>query len=76
MIKAKSGRLIRYCQLAIGVTTLLWIWLFVLPGIGRLEPVNRMIKQHRESGVDPSVMFYTEIDHLEFRDGMLRQKVD
>ncbi|MGC6443615.1 MAG: hypothetical protein ACON4H_13245 [Rubripirellula sp.] len=33
-----------------------------------------MIDRHREAGIDPSIMFYTEIEHLEYRGGMLRPK--
>ena len=66
----KSG-VYRFAAGAVGV---LVIWLFVLPALGRFAPVSKMIDRHREAGVDPSIMFYTEIDHLEFRDGMLRAK--
>ena len=57
-----------------GVMLLLLIWLGLLPRIGALQPVSRMIDHHQESGIDPSAMFYTELEHLEYRDGMLRKK--
>ena len=56
------------------VMLILFIWLGLLPRIGALQPVSRMIDDHQESGIDPSAMFYTELEHLEYRDGMLRKK--
>ena len=73
MIRQSSGwiKLIRFVA---GVMLLLFIWLGLLPRIGALQPVSRMINHHQESGIDPSAMFYTELEHLEYRDGMLRKK--
>ncbi len=48
------------------------IWLLVLPAIGKIPSVDAMIRRHDAAGIDPSVMFYSEIEHLEYRDGMLR----
>lgn len=75
MIGTKKQTWSGFGRLAIGVIALMWIWLCLLPRIGQIDPVNKMIQRHRESGIDPSIMFYTEIDHLEYRDGMLRQKI-
>ena len=62
------------CRLVFGCAALLFVWLVILPRIGRIEPVSEMIKHHRELGIDPSIMFYTEIEHLEYRHGILRHK--
>ena len=73
MIRQSNGciQLIRFVA---GVMLLLFIWLGLLPRIGALQPVSRMIDHHQQSGIDPSAMFYTELEHLEYRDGMLRKK--
>lgn len=61
-------------RLTFGVFGFVLIWMFFLPAMGRIKPIQRMIDRHREAGIDPSIMFYTEIEHLEYRGGMLRPK--
>ena len=73
MIRQSSGW-IKSIRFIAGVMLLLFIWLGLLPRIGALQPVSRMIDHHQESGIDPSAMFYTELEHLEYRDGMLRKR--
>jgi hypothetical protein len=50
------------------------IWLLVLPWISRQEPVKSMIRRNQSAGIDPSAMFYTELDHLTYEAGMLRKR--
>jgi hypothetical protein len=49
------------------------IWLILLPAVSRWRPLNELIETHQRQGIDPSAMYYTELDHLTFRDGMLRR---
>ena len=51
-------------------------WLVVLPAIASLPAVRRMIDRHEAAGIDPSAMYYTDVEHLTYRDGMLRRPVD
>ena len=45
----------------IGVTAILFLWLIVLPTIGRSDTARRWIAPLRKKGIDPSAMFYTEV---------------
>lgn len=56
-----SGR----TRLAACVATVLVVWLGVLPWIGRREPVADRIEWLEQKGIDPSAMYYTELDAME-----------
>ena len=62
-------------RLALGVFGFVLIWMVLLPAMGRIKPIGRMIDRHHQAGIDPSIMFYTDIEHLEYRGGMLRHKL-
>lgn len=51
-------------RLAVGVAVIAVVWLVVLPAIGRLEPVRRKIEAEQARGIDPSAMFYTELEAM------------
>jgi hypothetical protein len=51
-------------------------WLVVLPWIARTQYVGEMIRRNEAAGIDPSAMFYTELEHLTYRDGLLRKAAD
>ena len=65
----RGWRLLLTCCLVIGFT-----WLVVLPWIGELGPVRRTIERNEAAGIDPSAMFYTDLEHLSYDDGMLRRE--
>ena len=50
------------------------LWLGVLPWVARQKPVRSMIERNQAAGVDPSAMFYSDLEHLSYERGMLRRK--
>jgi hypothetical protein len=52
----------RWTSLAITVIVVLLVWLVLLPLIGRHEDVAAHITQQQNLGIDPSAMFYTELE--------------
>jgi hypothetical protein len=51
-------------RLAIGSTAILVLWLAVLPRIADQPPVRRHIEFLEQQQIDPSVMFYTELEPM------------
>ena len=49
------------------------IWLVMLPRISRIQSIRTMIDSQQAAGIDPSAMFYSDLEHLSYRDGMLRR---
>ena len=68
MSKAKS-----YRRLAIAMALIAFVWLVVLPRLSQWQPVHSMIQRNEAAGIDPSAMFYSDLEHLRYRDGMLRR---
>ncbi len=54
-------------------TALLLVWTILLPWIGRHPSMREMIDRNESLGIDPSAMFYTELENMRFRDGRLRR---
>ena len=50
------------------------IWMVVLPWISRQAPVRRAIERNEAAGIDPSAMFYTDLEHMSYDQGMLRRR--
>jgi hypothetical protein len=48
----------------LGVAALLAVWLQVLPRIGDQPPVRRWIQTLERRRIDPSAMFYTELETM------------
>ena len=53
-----------WTRLAIGVGVILVLWLAVLPRIADQPAVRRHIQFLEQQRVDPSAMFYTELDTI------------
>ncbi|MCU0875768.1 MAG: hypothetical protein MUE50_25830 [Pirellulaceae bacterium] len=53
-----------WIQLAIGSTAILVLWLAVLPRIADQPAVRRHIEFLEQRHIDPSVMFYTELEPM------------
>ena len=49
------------------------VWLVVLPWIARQDHVRSMIERNEAAGIDPSAMFYSDLEHLSYQRGMLRR---
>jgi hypothetical protein len=58
-------------RLAVGLTAILVIWLAVLPRIADQPPVRRHIEFLEQRQIDPSAMFYTELEPM----GEIRTRV-
>ncbi len=49
------------------------IWIFLLPWLARQEHVRKMIDRNEAAGIDPSAMFYSDLEHLTYEKGFLRR---
>lgn len=54
----------RYRQAAIALAVVAFLWLVVLPTIGRLEPVRDFIDANESRGINPGAMYYTELEAM------------
>lgn len=54
----------RWARLAAWSIAVAVIWLIVLPGISRTPAVDRWIEFVEQQRVDPSAMFYTEVEGM------------
>ena len=61
-------------SLLICCLTIALIWMVVLPWISRRTQVRRTIERNEAAGIDPSAMFYTDLEHLSYDQGMLRRR--
>jgi len=62
-----------WMQLAIGLAAILVLWLAVLPWIADQPPVRRHIEFLEQRRIDPSAVFYTELEPMgEIRARMTR----
>lgn len=52
-------------RLAMGTAVILVLWLVVLPWLADLPPVRRHIEFLEQRRIDPSAMFYTELDVMD-----------
>lgn len=50
------------------------IWLVVLPRLSRWEPIRERIRANEAAGIDPSALFYSDLEHLVYRDGRMRDR--
>lgn len=44
------------------------IWLVMLPRISRIQSIRTMIDSQQAAGIDPSAMFYSDLEHLSYRE--------
>ena len=63
-----------HAKLLVACLVVAVIWLVLLPRISRWRPIRTMIQSHEAAGIDPSAMFYSDLEHLAYREGMLRRK--
>ena len=68
-MKTRGWRSLLACCLVAG-----FMWLVVLPWISRQGPVHRTIQRNEAAGIDPGAMFYTDLEHLSYENGMLRRR--
>ena len=64
-----SGRAIPLIRLLVGVGVIGAIWGLLLPLLGQWAPVDQFIRRLEDAGIDPSAMYYTELEMMpEVRD--------
>lgn len=63
-------------QLFLASLCIALMWMVILPAIAKVPVVRTMIDRHEAAGIDPSAMYYTDVEHLTYRDGMLRRPVE
>lgn len=51
--------------LAVGCAVILFLWLLVLPALGRQSSVRRHIEHNRAEGIHPDALFYTEMGTID-----------
>ncbi|MCC9608691.1 hypothetical protein LOC68_09000 [Blastopirellula sp. JC732] len=55
----------RWIRLGLAVGLVAFTWLVVLPRLADAPPVKRHIQTMKAAGIDPSAMYYTELEpHL------------
>lgn len=54
----------RWQRLAVALLSLATIWLVILPWISRQPVVARHVAEQERQGIDPSAMFYSELEIL------------
>ncbi|WP_254508772.1 hypothetical protein [Anatilimnocola floriformis] len=61
---SKPSSLAGFSRLLLAIAGLAVVWLVILPLIGRQPVVSEHIQQQERLGIDPSAMFYTELEIL------------
>ena len=61
-------------KLLIASVVIAGIWLIVLPRIGNLPIFRASIQRNQAAGIDPSAMYYTDLEHLEYSDTGLKRR--
>lgn len=55
---------LRVMAFFVAVALVATVWLALLPWLGRQGPIRRHVEQQQQTGVDPSAMFYSELEIL------------
>lgn len=68
----QASPLRRWTRLVIACAVVAAVWLVVLPTLARVRPIESHIDRMDRAKIDPSAMFYTEIEGMD----EIRDKVD
>ncbi|EMI20205.1 hypothetical protein RMSM_02859 [Rhodopirellula maiorica SM1] len=52
---------------------LVLLWCVVLPWLGTTRYVKPMIEHNERWGIDPTALFYTDVEAMTYRDRLLRR---
>ena len=52
-------------RFAVGCAAIAFLWLLVLPALGRQSSVRRHIERTRAQGIHPDALFYTEMGAID-----------
>lgn len=69
-------RYYRWGSLVAATAFLTIVWGVVLPRLAATPAIREMIQRNERHGVDPSAMFYSDLENMEYRDSMLRPRRD
>ena len=67
----KRQRALRFAVVTIALVA---VWLVVLPWLGRASAIRNIIDRNQAASIDPSALFYTDLEHLRYEDGLLRRE--
>lgn len=59
--------------LVLSIACIAIVWTVALPWLGERSPLRSMIERNEARGIDPTAMFYTELENMRFRDGRMRR---
>lgn len=69
-----TDRCRRWAAFAAAAAALTIIWGIVLPRLAETSVMRKMIQRNERLGIDPSAMFYSDLENMEYRDSMLRRR--
>ena len=72
-IKISAERKRAYASLGCAVVGLVIAWTIFFPWVGQQPNIRRMIERNESLGIDPTAMFYTELENMRVQDGLLRR---
>ena len=72
-INNRAQRKRAYARLGCAVAGLVIAWTIFFPWIGQQSNIRRMIERNESHGIDPTAMFYTELENMQVQDGLLRR---
>lgn len=56
---------VKRLQLCASIVAVCAVWLVVLPWVAKLQPIEDRLQFLDERDIDPSAMFYTELDAMD-----------
>lgn len=60
-------------RLALITLTGIVIWCGVLPWVGQQASVRQWIERNERLGIDPTAMYYTELENMHVQQGLLKR---
>ncbi|GAA5509984.1 hypothetical protein [Novipirellula caenicola] len=60
-------------QLLLAIGVLVVLWCVVLPWVGTTRYVKPIIEHNQRWGIDPTALFYTDVETMTYRDHLLRR---
>tara|TARA_R110002049_G_scaffold27321_1_gene93935 strand:+ start:28686 stop:28916 length:231 start_codon:yes stop_codon:yes gene_type:complete len=52
---------------------LVGVWTLVLPRLGQIDSMRQIIDRNQAASIDPSALFYSDLEHLQYKNGLLRR---
>ncbi len=61
--QGRDGWHLGWLGLVLGCVAILWVWLVVLPGLGKWEVVREHVDRLDRENINAGAMFYTEVEN-------------